>query len=122
MLAKLLCFGQHPQLVIPIGLERVGHQPIVGIHPQITPTCQFGFITGSLHLLLAQPVGFLQTRLQFLLNGKCDFQCHRGDGLHQKIADRLVDVGTGNVLADRFAVLDALALANVVGHQLPARL
>ena len=35
-------------------------------------------------------------------------------------ADCLVDVRTGNVLADRFGVLDALALANVVRTQLPS--
>jgi hypothetical protein len=43
--------------------------------------------------------------------------CHRSDGLYEKVADRLVDAGTGKVLADRFAVLDALALANVVRMQ-----
>ena len=71
---KFLRFSQHLQLGIPIGLERIGYEPIVGIHPQISPACQLGFVTGSLHLLLAQSVGFLQARLQFLLHRECDFQ------------------------------------------------
>ena len=46
-LTKLLCFHQHFQLLIPFGLERVGHEPVVGIHAQITAACQFGFVAGS---------------------------------------------------------------------------
>jgi len=42
---KLLRFNQHLQLGVPIGLERIGYEPIVRVHPQITSACQLGFIT-----------------------------------------------------------------------------
>src|SRR5271165_3474236 len=45
------------------------------------PLCQVRFITRTLHLRLAQAVGFLSARLKFLLYRQGYFQGHRGDGL-----------------------------------------
>ena len=36
-LTKFLRLSQHPQLGIPIGLERIGYEPIVWVHQQISP-------------------------------------------------------------------------------------
>ena len=57
---------------------------------------------------------------QLALHCQRHFQGDRVDRCDEQIANRLIDTNSWDPLANRFSVLDALALANVVRTQLPA--
>lgn len=69
MFIILLRLRERTQLSVPIGFERIRHQAILGIDPQIAPLRQFRLITSPFHLLAPQAVSFLQARLQLFLHG-----------------------------------------------------
>src|SRR5215510_4713699 len=101
MIIFLLSRRQQPQFFIPVGFQRISNQSVIGIDPEVTASGQFRFITRTLNLLSPEIVGFIQTRLKFLLNRQGHFECNWRDCLHKNIAYRLVDVGSRDVLAER---------------------
>src|SRR6266446_6617200 len=64
--ARVLLFslGQSTQFVIPIGLQGIGHQSVIGIDLHISALSQVCFITSALDLFLTQPVCFLEPGLK----------------------------------------------------------
>ena len=54
--------------MVPVSFQSIRDESIVGINTHIACLGKLCFVVGSLYLLLAQPVGFSQARLQFLLN------------------------------------------------------
>ncbi|MCK7529050.1 MAG: hypothetical protein MZV64_71590 [Ignavibacteriales bacterium] len=65
---------QGAQLIVPIGLQGIGHQAMVGIDPQIAPPGQLGLVTRPLHLVVAQRIGFIPASLKLLLDCQGYFQ------------------------------------------------
>lgn len=122
-IAAFACFlrlCQQPQLAVPVCFQGVGHQAVIRVHAKIAAAGELGFVARPLLLLLTQTVGFVQPRLQLLLHGQCDFKRDGGNCIDEDVPDCLIDGSARNVLADRFAVFDALALAHVIWNQLPA--
>ncbi len=60
----LLSLGQCTQLVVPVRLQRVSHQSVLGIDRHVAPACQFRLIPSPLHLPMAQAVRFVDARLE----------------------------------------------------------
>lgn len=78
---------------------------------------QIGFIARPLHLLLAEFIYFFDSCLQLLLDRQCDFQRLRSDAFHQELPDGTIDLVSHNSLAYGSGVFDAVALADVLGHE-----
>src|SRR3984893_16503761 len=116
----LLCFCQQFQLAVPFCLERIGYQAVIWIHAKIAASRELGFIACPLHLLLPQPVSFIQPRLKFLLDRQRYFELDGCDRFDEEVSDRLIDGRARNMLADWFPMFDALALAHVIRNQLLA--
>ena len=77
LLVLLLRFLKSAQLPIPIGFQRIGHQPVIRINAHVTTLSQFRLIASAFHLLFAQPLHFVQSGLQFLLHGERHFDGYR---------------------------------------------
>ena len=60
--------------MIPIGLQGIGHQPVIGIDFHVSALSQVCFITSAFDLFLTQPVCFLEPGLKLLLNRECDIK------------------------------------------------
>src|SRR5215470_5927571 len=45
--------------MVPVRLQGVGHQPVVGVDAQVASLGQLGLVAGALHLLVAEPVDLL---------------------------------------------------------------
>ena len=84
---------------------------------QVPALGQIGFITRSLHLFLAKLIHFLDSCLEFLLDRQSDFERERSHALHQKLAHGMIDLISDHSLADRYGVLDAITLADVLRHE-----
>ena len=128
----LLRLGQRAQFVVPIGFEGIGHQPVVRIDAEVTVLSEFGLVSCSLDVCPAQSVRFLQTGLQFLLDGEGDLKGNRAHGLDQHLANCPVDCRSRYPLADGGGMFDAGDLAAIFraeqsslgvitdGHSIPA--
>jgi len=57
--ASLLGFLQLSQLVVPVCLQGVSDQTVIGIDAHITDSRQLGFVARPLDLLLSQLIGFV---------------------------------------------------------------
>ena len=55
------------------------------------------------------------------MDGEGGFDGQRGEGVDEQLPDALVQAGAGDGLADRPAVFDAVALADVGGQFMPRR-
>ena len=64
-----LSFVEAAEFLVPFRLQHIGHQTVGGIDLHEPLLRQVGFVAGSLDLLTAQPVHFLQAALQLLLDG-----------------------------------------------------
>jgi len=53
MFVPFLSLGQYPQLVVPVGFQRVSHQAIVRIYLHIPILSEIGFIASAFDLLVA---------------------------------------------------------------------
>jgi hypothetical protein len=51
--------GQRPQLDVPLRLQGVGDETVVGIDTQVAALCQLSFVAGAFDLLATQPVGLV---------------------------------------------------------------
>ena len=52
------------QRVVPVGLESVSDEPIIGVDREVTPACESGVVAGSLDVTATELVGFSGTGLQ----------------------------------------------------------
>src|SRR5205807_3313755 len=64
-----------------------------------------------------QPVGLLESGLQFLLHIECDLKCNWTDRVDQQGPDGLVDATSRNMLAHGLSMFDSFALAHIIGTQ-----
>ena len=111
-----------PESLVPLRLQGIGDQAVVGIHAQIAAARQFDFVLGALDGLVAECVGFIQTALALLLDRERHFQGHRRDGLHQNLANGSVQGRAGNSLAHGPPLADSFSLADVFWNELPLAL
>ena len=118
-LTFVLGLRQGSQFLIPIGFQCIGNEAIGGINVHVSPLRQFGFIAGAFDPLLSQPVGFIEPRLQLLLNRQRDLQRQRRHGLHQDLAYGLVDMLPRDALTNRSTLLDCFSLADVIRDAAP---
>jgi hypothetical protein len=49
--------GELAQLVVPVGFELVGDEPVGGVHGEVAAAGGVGGVLGALHAHLADPVG-----------------------------------------------------------------
>ena len=85
--------------VVPVGLERVGDEPVVGIDGEVAAAGELGPLAGALDVAAAESVGFVGARFQLGLDGERDLERERGDRVEQQLADRGVDAVAGDRLA-----------------------
>jgi hypothetical protein len=64
---------------------------------------------------VTQTVGFFDAGLEFALNRQAHLNGKRIKRFDEQFANGLVDGSAVDALADRFGLLDALALADVLG-------
>jgi hypothetical protein len=114
----LLGCMQRPQFVVPVGLEGIGYETVRWIYVKVASLSQVSLIPGSLNLLVAQTVHFIQSGLHLLLDGERDFQRQRSDRVDKKLTHSLVQVLTEDMLAYRDEVVGSIALAYILRHDL----
>jgi hypothetical protein len=68
------------QRVVPVGLERVGNEPIVGVDGEVAAARELGALARAVDLRAAQLVGFVGALLEFGLDGERDVEREWGDG------------------------------------------
>ena len=61
---------ERAQLRVPVGLELVGDQAVVGVDLHVASAREIGFVARALDLLLAQAIGLVGARLELLLHGQ----------------------------------------------------
>jgi hypothetical protein len=112
-LVFLLGAGESTELPVPLGLEFVGHQTIVGIDLHEAPARQVSLVSRSLHLARPKPFRLVSARLDLLLHGEGGLKRHRRHRLDEEASDGLIDVGARDALAERLGARDASALTGV---------
>src|SRR5712692_4767428 len=118
LLILLLSGIQCPQLVVPVGLERIRYKPVRRVHVKVAALRQIGLIPRSLDLLLTQTVHLFQLGLNLLLDGEGDFQRQGRNRVDEKPADSLIQVLTEDMLAYRDDVVGSVTLAHILRHGL----
>ena len=81
--------------MVPVGLERVGDEPVLGVDGEVSSTGEFGALTGALDVAFAELVGLGRARFELGLDGERDLERERCDGVEQQLADRLIDAAAG---------------------------
>ena len=115
----LLRRRERPQLVVPVGLERVRHQAVVGIDAEVPALGELGLIAGPLDLGPPEPVGLGRPGRELGLDAESGLERERTDGLDEELADRAIDRVADDPGARGPGVLDGLALAVVLGTSVP---
>ena len=99
---------QRAQRVVPVGLEGVGDEPVVGVDGEVAAAGELGVVAGPLDVGAAQLVGFLGAGFELGLDAERDLEGERGDGVEQELADRVVDAVAGDDVAARAAASGSL--------------
>ncbi len=105
--------GMKTQLFVPIRLEGIGDEAVVGIDFHITPTRQLGFVSHPLDMLTACRVGLRGARLELALNLQSDRQCHRCHQFDHQGCHRFIDELAGNRLAGPSGAAYRVCLAEI---------
>jgi hypothetical protein len=92
----------------------VGNHTVVGIDFHVTTSRELRVVACALDCLTTHVIGFARARFEFLLHGERDLKRDRRDGLHEQLADRVVERAPVDLLTDRLGALDAMALTHVV--------
>src|SRR5205809_7897557 len=69
---------------------------------------------------MPQAIGLVEAGLDLLLHSQRELERHRRHGLDQQLADRGIDLGAEDTLAQGLRVAPATARAYVVRYELPA--
>lgn len=101
------------QPLIPLGFQRIGYQPVVGIDFHVAAPGELGLVAAALQLRLSQGGGLLDALRDLVLHGQSHFDSRRRHRLQQQCADRGIDVGAPHPLA--YLVLGAPHRALVAG-------
>ena len=116
----LLSFLQHAQLLVSIGFQRAGHQPIIRVDAHVAALSQIRLVASTFHLLLAQSLHLVQSSLQFLLHGERRFDGYRRYDFHEQLPYGLVHIFAGNPLAHRLRIIDGSSVTDIVRHAAPS--
>ena len=79
------------QALVPVRLERIGDQPVVGIDFEVTSTRELGLIAGAFKLGTSQSFGGLDSPRDFFLHGERNLQCRGCHRIEQQCADGSID-------------------------------
>ena len=93
--------------------------PLVIAAPGAKPGQRNDAMASTLDLLPTQAVGLLPARLELLLDRQRGLEGHRGHGPDEQTTDGLVNGPSGEALAQRLAVPDAVLLADVLRREPP---
>jgi hypothetical protein len=75
------------QLVVPVRLELLRHQPVVGIDTQVAALGELGLVTSPFHLLLAESVGLAGASSELVVDCERHLQRERRHRLDEELAD-----------------------------------
>jgi nucleoside-diphosphate-sugar epimerase len=75
--------------VVPVGLEAVGDQAVVGIDGEVAAAGELGAVAGSFDVAAPQGVGFVGAGFEFGLDGEGDLEGDGGDGVEEQLADNV---------------------------------
>jgi len=114
--APVLSVRQRSQLRIPVRLERVRYHAVVRIHLHIASPRELDVILCVLHFLAAEPIGFVDPRLELLLDGERHLERYRSDGLDEQFADRVIDAAAVDDLATWLTACDPAELTEIGRH------
>jgi hypothetical protein len=90
-LVGLLCRGQGAQFLVPVRLQRVSYQAVIGIDLEETALRQIRFVARPLYVLVPHPVRLLVAAREFLLHRQRDFNCKRRHRLDHYFSDGAVE-------------------------------
>jgi len=76
------------QRVVPVGLERVGDEPVFRVDGEISAAGELGALTGTLDVAASELVGLVGACFELGLDGERDLEREWGDGLEQQLGDR----------------------------------
>ena len=106
---------ERAELVVPVGFEGVGDEPVVGVDGEVAAARELGVMPGALDMTCCG-AGRLRRRAasSSAWTVSATSKRERGDSVEQQLADRLIDTLAGDRLALRGVLLDVLADASVV--------
>jgi hypothetical protein len=90
---------------------------MVGIHAEVAPLREVGLVARPLDVLLPEPVGGLELGLELLPYRQRDVDADWRQAREHELADRAVDLGARQSLADQGGLRDALTLTHVLGPE-----
>src|SRR5260370_10651110 len=96
MLVCLLKGIEPAQRVVPVRLQRVGDEAMVGIAVQKAAALELRAMAQLLKGVAAQSLRLIEPPANLVLDGKGALNGGRGHGLQQQRADRRLDLGCGN--------------------------
>ncbi len=86
-----------PQLLVPFGFERIRDQPIIRVDLHVTTTGQVRLVVCAVDLLPAQAITLVDAALELLLHRQRDLERHRGNHLHEQLANGFVEAAAVEV-------------------------
>jgi len=115
----LLGLGEPRQLLVPLAFQAVGHEPVLRTHQHELPLGDLRLFAGARDMRLSEAIDVGFARAEFLEDLQGDVERGRGDRLEHDLADRLVEPGAGDDLADPLRRRDPAPVAHVVGDRMP---
>ncbi len=79
-LALVLALGclERTQRVVPVGFERVGDEPVVGVDGEVAAAGELGTLACALDVTLPQLVGFISAGFELGLDVERDLEARAG--------------------------------------------
>ena len=108
-LVLVLGVGELAQLVVPVGLELVGDEPVGRVHREVAAACGVRGVLGALHAHLADPVRIGGALSELGGDGERGLDRQWRELFEHERGDRLVDAGAVDRLARWGAGRDPLA-------------
>ena len=109
----LACLRHGSQRVVPVALERVGHQAVVRVDPHESALRQIGVQLRALDRATAEVIGLVGPRLDLATNVQRQLDGRRRHLSGDQLADRPVDRRSGDGLAVGLTVRAGRAIADI---------
>ena len=113
-LVLVLGVGEFSQLVVPVGFELVGDEPVGRVHGEVAAASSLGGVLGALHAHLPDPVGMLGAVGELGGDREGGLDRQWGELFEHEAGDGGVDAGAADRLARRGAGRDPLTRAVIV--------
>ena len=91
--------GEFAQLVVPVGFELIGDEPVGRVHGEVASAGCLSRVLGALDAHLPDPVGIGGALLELGGDGERGLDRQRGEMFEHERGDRLVDAGAADRLA-----------------------